>query len=190
MVRADGSVVKLNTSTKVDDELLEMLRVLKDWRLVALIPMFFASNYYYSYFGALNQSVFDGPTRALNATLGGAGEIIGSILIGYCVFDAKFLRRRQRGFLGLAVVFIVIIIVWSVGLSWQVTFERDYKATRGRSLNYRDANYKGKGALFFFCAFILRSASTSSSLTRSRKRLLLRRMLPGACLLGHERSLK
>ena len=152
VIRSDGSIPRVDTTTKIHEELVEMLRVLKDWRLLALLPMFFASNYFYAYQGSVNATVFDGPTRALNATLEGAGAIVGALMIGYLVLDAKFLHRRHRGYLGLAVVTALTIIVWAVGLAWQVTFTRNYKADHnGTLINYKDANYKGKGALYFFC---------------------------------------
>jgi hypothetical protein len=78
----------------------------------ALLPMFFASNYFYAYQGAINSGKFDGPTRALNGTLEAAGAIIGALLIGYFVLDGKWLGRRNRGYLGLAVVTSLTIIVW------------------------------------------------------------------------------
>lgn len=144
--------MKLDTSTKVRQELVGMLRLLKDWRVLALLPMFFASNYYYAYLGSLNTTVFDSSTRALNGALEGAGSIIGALAIGFFVLDAKWLPRRHRGYLGLAVLSALTIIVWSVSLAWQVTFTRDYKLDHGGHwINYRDSNYKGKGALYFFC---------------------------------------
>ena len=112
--------------------------------------MFFASNYFYAYQGVVNAKRFDGPTRALNATLEGAGAIVGALMIGYFVLDIKFLHRRARGYLGLATVVILVVIVWSVGLSWQVTFTRA-DATEANFINYHDSDYKGKGALYFFC---------------------------------------
>lgn len=112
--------------------------------------MFFASNYFYAYQGSINTNMFDGPTRALNATLEGAGAIVGALMIGYFCLDLKFLRRRTRGLLGLAVVTVLVVIVWAVSLSWQVTFTRADVSDANR-INYHDANYKGKGALFFFC---------------------------------------
>ena len=134
-----------------------MVHLLRDWRLLALIPMFFASIFFYPYVGSVNATVFDGPTRALNATLEAAGAIVGALLIGYLVLDAKWLRRRHRGYLGLAVVATITITVWSVGLSWQVTFKRDYKTIHdGNLINYRDTNYKGKGTLYFFCKIFFR----------------------------------
>lgn len=152
VIRSDGTIVKLDTSTKVKDELMATLRLLKDWRLVALLPMFFASMFYYPYLGSVNTTVFDSSTRALNATLEAAGSIIGALMMGYLVLDVTWLPRRRRGYFGLAVTIALTLIIWSVGLSWQVTFTRHYKIAHNDTLiNYKDANYKGKGALFFFC---------------------------------------
>lgn len=115
--------------------------------------MFFASNYFYAYQGAVNAAKFDGPTRALNATLEGAGAIVGALLIGYLVLDGKRLRRRTRGFLGLGVVAVITIIVWACALGWQVTFDRA-EAKAAPLINYKDKDYRGKGALYFFCACV------------------------------------
>lgn len=114
--------------------------------------MFFASNYFYAYQGAVNAAKFDGPTRAVIAALEGAGAIIGALLIGFFVLDAGWLSRKTRGWLGLAVVTITTIVVWSCGLAWQLSFTREKVGTK---INYKDDNFAGKGVLFFFCEFSL-----------------------------------
>ncbi|KAI0777807.1 MFS general substrate transporter [Trametes elegans] len=152
VIRSDGTIVKLEAVSKPHEEAVGIARLLKDWRMLALVPMFFASNYFYAYQGAVNTARFDGPTRALNATLEGAGAIVGALLIGYCVFDLKYFKRRTRGYLGLATVAVLVILVWSVALAWQVTFTRADLNDSNR-INYHDANYKGKGALYFFFYF-------------------------------------
>jgi len=48
--------------------------------LAALLPMFFSSNYSTHIKGAINTLKFDGPTRALNATLESVGAIIGALM--------------------------------------------------------------------------------------------------------------
>ncbi|KAI0366073.1 MFS general substrate transporter [Pilatotrama ljubarskyi] len=152
VIRSDGTIVKLEAVSKPHEEVVGMIRLLKDWRMLALVPMFFASNYFYAYQGAVNAARFDGPTRALNATLEGAGAIIGALMIGYFVLDLKFFHRRIRGYLGLATVVVLVIIVWSVALAWQVTFTRADLNDNNR-INYHDAAYTGKGALYFFYYF-------------------------------------
>lgn len=152
VVRPDGTIVKLEAASAPHVEVIGMWNLLRDWRMIALLPMFFASNYFYAYQGAVNAARFDGPTRALNATLEGAGAIVGALMIGYLVLDFKGLGRRARGYAGLAVVTIITIIVWAVALAWQVTFDRaDAKVLP--FINYHDSDYKGKGALFFFYYF-------------------------------------
>lgn len=154
VIRSDGTLVKLHAHTSVKEEVIGIFKLLKDWRMLALLPMFFASNYFYAYQGSVNATVFDGPTRALNATLEGAGAIIGALMIGFGVLDAPYMARRTRGYVGLAVVSVLVITVWSVGLSWQVDFTRNYVADHnGHRLSYHDANYAGKGALYFFYYF-------------------------------------
>jgi hypothetical protein len=64
IIRADGTLVKVQASSSVREELTNFVKVLKDKRILLLIPMFFASNYFYAYQGAVNAFYFDGPTRA------------------------------------------------------------------------------------------------------------------------------
>jgi hypothetical protein len=79
--------------------------------------------------------------------LEGAGAIVGALMIGFFVLDGTHFRRRTRGFLGLAFVMILTIVVWSCTLAWQVKFDR----TPRSKLHYTDKAYHTKGALFFFC---------------------------------------
>jgi hypothetical protein len=87
---------------------------------------------------------------ALNATLEGAGAIIGALLIGFLVLDGTRFPRRTRGFIGLACVTAVTIAVWSCGLAFQSTFTRHSKSPK---LHYTDRAYHAKGALYFFYFF-------------------------------------
>lgn len=149
IVRADGTLVKVQASSTVREELRNFGKVLKDKRIILLIPMFFASNYFYAYQAAINVYYFDGPTRALNGTLEGAGAIIGALIIGFFVLDGLPYRRRTRGFVGLAFVSIITIVVWSCALAWQVKFDR----TPRTKMHYTNSGYRAKGALYFFFFF-------------------------------------
>ncbi|PCH44643.1 hypothetical protein WOLCODRAFT_105432 [Wolfiporia cocos MD-104 SS10] len=156
IVRADGTRVSLKKHASPREEIVGMWRTLRDWRVFALLPMWFASIYFYPYQGALNTSRFDGVTRSLNAVLEGAGAIIGALLIGVFVLDSPFPRlqiaRRTRGYLGLGAVVLATSGVWACGLAWQVTFTRADAADMPL-INYRDKAYRDKAPLFFFYYF-------------------------------------
>ncbi|EIN11279.1 MFS general substrate transporter [Punctularia strigosozonata HHB-11173 SS5] len=160
IVRGDGTLVTAQKHSSINTELIAMAQMFTDWRVVALIPMFFASNYFYAYQGAINFGLFDSPTRALNGTLEGVGAIVGALMIGCFVLDDPTSRikfsRRTRGYIGLGVVVTITIVVWAVALSWQVTFDRADAArmhAEGTLINYHEGRYRGKAALLFFYYF-------------------------------------
>lgn len=152
VVRGDGTLVKLQGKANVKEEIKGTLLLFKDWRMLALLPMFFASNYFYAYQGAINANIFDGTTRALNAVLEALGAITGALFIGY-VLDIERLKRRTRGYIGLALVTVITIIVWSAALAWQVTFSRANVSDTNRISYHDHKTYAPKGALFFFFYF-------------------------------------
>lgn len=47
VVRGDGTVVELEAALPVAQETREFFKLFKDWRMLALFPMFFVSNYFY-----------------------------------------------------------------------------------------------------------------------------------------------
>jgi len=71
-------------------------------------------------------------------------------MIGFFVLDGRHFKRRTRGFIGLAVVTVVTIVVWSCALAWQVTFTRNSKIHK---MDYTESSYHSKGTLFFFYYF-------------------------------------
>jgi len=48
IIRADGTLVEVQASSSVREELSNFVKVLKDKRMILLIPMFFASNSVFS----------------------------------------------------------------------------------------------------------------------------------------------
>jgi hypothetical protein len=63
IIREDGTLVKVEAASSVRKELQTFIKVVKDKRILLLSPMFFASNYFYAYQGAVNAFYFDGATR-------------------------------------------------------------------------------------------------------------------------------
>lgn len=150
IIRADGSLVKVQSQSSPREEIRSFFALITDWRMLALTPMFFSSNYFYAYQGSINTFYFDGPTRAVNASLEGAGAIVGALITGIFILDAPRFRRRTRGWFGLAFVGTCVVAVWSCALAWQITFTRDSNPGK---MSYHDNAFVSKGVLYFFFYF-------------------------------------
>ena len=123
VVRGDGTLVELEASITPREEAKAFFNMFKDWRMIALLPMFFASNYFYAYQGALTAFLFNGRTRALASLLTGLGSMIGSIVIGLLTDNLPF-SRRKRALTACGVVFLLTSAIWAAGLGFQVQFAR------------------------------------------------------------------
>ena len=141
--------------------------------MLLLLPLSFASNFFYSYQGAFVFALFDPSTRALGGILSGIGSISGAMILGF-ILDIKFLRRKQRAFLGLAIVLTASIVIWSCGLAYQLTFTR--ATIFDPKMNYKDSSSvfgKPAALLFFYYvvdAFVQSLAYwTMGSLTNDRE---------------------
>ncbi|KAL2209496.1 DUF895 domain protein [Sarocladium strictum] len=123
VVRGDRTLVEVEASLSPKEEFSHFIDLFKDWRMLALFPMFFSSNYFYAYQHALTAALFNGRTRALVALLTGFGSISGSILVGLLT-DTLPLSRRHRAFATCGVIFALMCAVWGGGLGFQVKFTR------------------------------------------------------------------
>lgn len=130
VVRGDGTVVELEDAITPVQEFRELKKVLSDWRMWALFPMFFSSNYFYAYQGAIVTVLFNGRTRALVALLEGLGQVLGGIIIGQLTDNLPG-GRRKRAIYSAVFVLVLNIIVWAAGLGFQVQFTRADKVVRG-----------------------------------------------------------
>lgn len=148
VVRAGGSHVAVAKATSWKHELKNVLLVWKEWRMICLIPAFLCSNWFYSYQFRVNSIYFNPSTRALNDLMYWALQIIGSLLIGQ-LLDFSRMSRRGRGLLGLGVLFVISMVVWTGGFVFQLTFDNSFDTPIG----WNDAGFGGPFVLYMFYGF-------------------------------------
>ena len=177
VVRADGTIVKLSQSLTPLQEAKEFARMFKDWRMLALFPMFFSSNYFYAYQGAITAFLFDSRTRALVALLTGLGSIIGSILIGLVTDNLPF-NRRKRSLCACAFVTFLVYLVWGAGVGFQTKFHRGQAGMDGHNFPWDWTVGVAAGPILLLFAYYLVDATyqglayyTMSSITNDPFRL-------------------
>ncbi|ORX54924.1 MFS general substrate transporter [Hesseltinella vesiculosa] len=128
MIRSDGSHVALakekNISLKqlMVDVLDGLKLAARTPKMLALIPMFYSSNFFYSYqFDNVNAALFNVRTRGLNNALYWAAQMLGSLLLSL-LLDNKRIGRRKRTLIAVVSVFILFNIVWIGGLISQLQY--------------------------------------------------------------------
>lgn len=171
VIRGDGTVVELEDAITPVQEFRELAALMLDWRMWALFPMFFSSNYFYAYQGAIVTVLFNGRTRALVALLEGLGQVIGSIIIGQLTDNLPF-GRRKRALFSAAFVLVFNCIIWALGLGFQVQFQRDDTVVRGQPIPWDWSVGVAVGPILLLMAYYMADATyqglayyTMSSLT-------------------------
>jgi len=157
VVRGDGTIPLLEDAISPKHEFKELVKLFKDWRMLALFPMFFSSNYFYAYQGAITAFLFDGRTRALTALLTGLGSIIGSILIGL-ITDRLPFGRRNRAFCGVGAVLFINVLIWGAGLGFQVKFTRADTVVLGAPIPWDWTAGPAPGPIILLMAYYLADA--------------------------------
>lgn len=123
VVRGDKTVVEIQASISVPEEIRQFFALFKDWRMLVLFPMFFTSNYYYAYQGSIIAFMFNARTRALASLITQLGAMIGAVLIG-TILDRAPGTRRTRAIVAWTLTLVLELGVWSGAVAWQVQFKR------------------------------------------------------------------
>ncbi|RWR80881.1 UNC93-like protein 1 [Cinnamomum micranthum f. kanehirae] len=148
VVREDGSCATRVKYSSATTELLQVLKLFLDWKMLLLLPAAWASNFFYTYqFNNVNGVMFNLRTRGFNNVFYWGAQMIGSIGIGQ-VLDSSFKSRRTRGFVGIGIVALVGTLIWGGGLANQLNYSHD---NLPKKLDFKDSgkDYAGPFVLYF-----------------------------------------
>ncbi|MCJ1320542.1 hypothetical protein MMC15_005882 [Xylographa vitiligo] len=153
--RADGSKVILMKHPTWRTEVFGVWEVLSsESYIVLLFPLFFASNWFYSYqFNDVNGSVFNIRTRALNNVLYWTSQIVGAFVFGYAL-DIASVRRSTKARAALGVLFVLTMVIWGGGYAFQKNYDR--AATDAKdyiTMDWTTSGYAGPMFLYIFYGF-------------------------------------
>jgi MFS family permease len=120
VLRSDGSKVILMKNPTWWTEISGLGQTFKtDPYIVLMFPMFFASNWFYTYqFNDYNGIKFNTRTAALNNVLYYIMQIVGAFIAGYAL-DRQSIRRSLRARICWVVLFVLTMVIWGGGLKFQ-----------------------------------------------------------------------
>lgn len=151
VVKADGTRVIVKEHPSWWSEIKALLKVLvKDPQIILLFPMFFTSNFFYTYqFNAFNALRFDVRTRSLNSMLYWMAQIVGAYLWGWWVLDLKFWDRKRRARVYHGILFVLTMVIWGGGYAFEKTYTRESVADM-KLLDWSDSYYPGPVFMYIF----------------------------------------
>ncbi|KAJ1828772.1 hypothetical protein LPJ56_000893 [Coemansia sp. RSA 2599] len=137
VVRDDGSSVVLVKYTNAGREAIEIVKLFLNPLMLALLPMCFTSNFFYSYqFGPVNASIFNLRTRGFNNIFYWGAQMVGAYALSF-LLDNTRMTRRKRGLIAFAIVAVFFNVVWGGTLKMQL------KYTHGPRPNGETTDYPG-----------------------------------------------
>ncbi|KIY48649.1 MFS general substrate transporter [Fistulina hepatica ATCC 64428] len=147
MTRSDGTRV---TEPKHPSWIAEFkglyLTMVTDPMVFLLWPMFFASNWFYTWqFNDYNGAIFTIRARSLNSMIYWMSQIFGSVLISF-LLDQGRLSRRSRAFGGWSVLFVMVFVSHGWAYHYQKGYTRDAKYT----VDVGDSGYPARLWLYIF----------------------------------------
>ena len=92
--------------------------------IILLFPMFFASNWFYTYqFNDVNAAKFNTRTRSLNSVLYWSAQMVGAGIFGF-LLDFTYFRRTIRAKGAWAALFVLTFVIWGGGWAYQKNYTR------------------------------------------------------------------
>ncbi|KAG9007219.1 hypothetical protein FRB93_008042 [Tulasnella sp. JGI-2019a] len=156
MYRSDGTKVTAPRHPSWKTEIYSLyLALATDPAILMLFPLFFASNYFYTWqFNDFNGALFNIRTRSVNSLCYWISQIFGSYAIGRAL-DLHSLRRRTRAFLGWGILFASVFII----NGWAYIYQKDYTretvaAPDFHKMDFNDKGYAGRILLYICCGLL------------------------------------
>ncbi|KAG7090640.1 hypothetical protein E1B28_009742 [Marasmius oreades] len=149
IIRTDGTKVNIPLHPSWKTQIYGLWVALKtDPLIVLLFPMFFASNWFYTWqFNMYNWALFNIRARSLNNLVYWVSQIIGSILISF-LLDRTSLSRRVRAFSSWAILFAMIFVTHTWAYFYQKEYTRETYAGDMTKMDIYDKGYIPRVCLY------------------------------------------
>ncbi|KAG2081098.1 MFS general substrate transporter [Suillus discolor] len=143
VIRTDGTHVNQVSYPSWKTEVSRLYVALKtDPWIIFLFPMFFASNYCFTWeYNNYNGAIFTIRARALNSLMSYTSQVFGSIFLGYFILDQKRVRRRVRALYGWSLVFFVVFASHVWAYFYQKTYTRAEAMKDAYKIDIIDGTY-------------------------------------------------
>ncbi|CAA7267753.1 unnamed protein product [Cyclocybe aegerita] len=155
MIRTDGTKVTAPRHPSWRVELYGLwVTLITDPMVILLFPMFFASNWFYTWqFNEFNNALFNIRARSLNNLVYWLSQIVGSVSIGL-LLDQQRISRRTRAFSGWTILLVMVFVVHIWAYFYQKQYTRESIPPDATKMDIFDHGYAGRIMLYIFCGLL------------------------------------
>ncbi|KAK7903802.1 hypothetical protein LTR67_001822 [Exophiala xenobiotica] len=146
--RADNTPIAVFHMLPYKEELRGVVSALQDWRVLAMLPVAFSTEFPISIMPILNAHYFSLRTRALNSVIFYAIALPTAPLVTY-LLDKLPYERTKRGLITLSVATVVIVGGWVALIAW-VTVSKTFATPPELGVDWTDSNFAGPFVLYIF----------------------------------------
>ncbi|CED82496.1 duf895 domain membrane protein [Phaffia rhodozyma] len=148
VMRKDGTNVPSLAGKGVVHEIWAVLRLLKEKKILFLLPAFISSYFYLAYQSNYLGLHFTVRTRALSSLVAPFAGIISSYAMGYFL-DQRQIPVRTRGAIVLGILFVMEMGVWI----WATVMQHEFD-TKNMTIDWSSKDFGRAWTLVFFWTFI------------------------------------
>ncbi|KAI0225399.1 hypothetical protein L0F63_001739 [Massospora cicadina] len=135
VVRDDGKPVVFTRYENVVREGVEVIKVFTNWKMISLVPLFVASNWFYTYqFDLFNGVINNVRTRAFSNIWYWSMQMVGALLMGK-LLDSPSMTRARRGTVGTLALTALFTVTWGCGLAFQLTYSKEHNPYKAQGVN-------------------------------------------------------
>jgi hypothetical protein len=150
LVRPDGTKIAKFDHISVRESLSGLVKVLKDWRILIMLPTFFSAEAFMVLQSSLNAYAYNLRTRSLNNILINVIQFPFAFGLAYLVLDNERLgSRKRRGLIAVLFDTIWITGTYIAQTIWLSSWKFD-KTVAGPNIDYTDNSYPG-ALIIYLC---------------------------------------
>lgn len=147
LIRPDGTHLAKFKPIPLKENLKEQFALLKDYRILILIPCFIAPEMFFPLSSSMNAYTYNLRTRTLNSMLGNAIQIPATFAMGWILDSEKLGTRKRRGLIAIAVDCVIITGTYIAQTIWLSSWKFD-RSVPGPNIDCTDAAYPGAVVIY------------------------------------------
>ncbi|KAM3497562.1 hypothetical protein MY10362_009090 [Beauveria mimosiformis] len=150
--RQDGTPIAIFHNLSLAQELRGVARVLRDYRVMAMLPVIFSCELVLGILPSVSGRYFNLRTRAMNNIIFYLVQLPASVACA-CLTDRLPFRRSVRGYIAVRILGIFVFSGWTALLVW-VSVSAAWASPPNGGVDWTDYDFRGPFVLYLFFGII------------------------------------